>query len=493
MRAAPLAVLIAVVAGILLGGARGPGSAMTMLIAGGALVAVSLHRRGRVGLFVAVAGFALLGTAVMQRALHGIAVSPLTAAVAERANVDVEATLVDDPDGPRFSVHALARVARVDGRDAGGRTVLLSGTGDVTSRLRVLSAGDRVTVTGALEPLTGYDARFRWRHAVARLRVTDLTGFAAPAAALARTANGARGAVLRGSNGLPATERALLAGFLLGDTRAIPEHLVDDFRASGLSHLLAVSGANVAFVLAIVAPLLRRLRLGARLAGGLAVLVLFGTMTRWEPSVLRASAMAGLAMLATFLGRPADGRRLLTLAVTGLLLLDPFLLHSIGFLLSAGASAGIVLLAPATVARLPGPRPIAEALGVTAAAQLGVLPVLVPVFGSVPLVALPANLLAAPAVGPLTVWGLVAGVVGGVLGPGAAPWLQLPTYALLRFVEVVASTAATEPLAVDGRGLTGLLSLACGVVVILRVLKTPGRAKAGAGTKCGSRSDPAGQ
>jgi competence protein ComEC len=291
-----------------------------------------------------------------------------------------------------------------------------------------------------------------------------------------RVANRARAAVLDGTGMLPATERALLAGFLLGDTRALPDALVDDFRDAGLSHLLAVSGANVAFVLALAAPVLGRTRLGARCAGGVALLVLFGTMTRWEPSVLRASAMAGLALLATFLGRPASGRRLLVLAVTGLLLLDPFLVHSIGFLLSAGASAGIVLLAPSIGARLPGPRPVADALGVTAAAQLGVLPVLVPVFGTVPLVALPANLLAAPVVGPLTVWGLVAGVAGGILGPGVAHWLQVPTYALLRFVEAVARTAARTPFAVDGRGLWGLLAVACLVAGLLRVRKIhPGR------------------
>ena len=85
-----------------------------------------------------------------------------------------------------------------------------------------------------------------------------------------RTANSARAAVLAGTNVLPATERALLAGFLLGDTRSLPDALVDDFRDAGLSHLLAVSGANVAFVLALAGPLLRRLRLEARFAGGIA-------------------------------------------------------------------------------------------------------------------------------------------------------------------------------------------------------------------------------
>ena len=89
------------------------------------------------------------------------------------------------------------------------------------------------------------------------------------------------------------------------------------------------------------------------------MLVLFGTMTRWEPSVLRASAMAGIAMAATFLGRPAPAGRLLAFAAIGLLVADPFLVHSVGFLLSSGAAAGIVVLAPAISARIPGPRVIA--------------------------------------------------------------------------------------------------------------------------------------
>jgi competence protein ComEC len=151
--------------------------------------------------------------------------------------------------------------------------------------------------------------------------------------------------------------------------------------------------------------------------------------------------------------------------------LDPFLVHSVGFLLSSGAAAGIVLWSAPIAARLPGPRPLAEALSVTIAAQLGVLPVLLPVFGTVPLVALPANLLAAPVVGPLTIWGLVAGVAGGVLGPVAAHWLQLPTYALLRWVETVAHTAAAQPVALDGRAVIGLAGLLCLAVATLRLAR----------------------
>ncbi len=421
--AGPLAALAALVVGILAGEAHGPGAAVLALIGAAVLLLVSLAVREskRLALAITIAGCFLLGHAVMQRALDGLMHSPLTPLVEQRAFVDATATLVDDPSGPRFSVEVPARVTEVDGHRAGDRTVLLTGQDELMSQLRVLEAGDRLSVRGTLQPLAGFDERYRWRHVVAELSVSELVDFAPPSSPLLRVANSARAAVLAGTDRLPPTERALLAGFLLGDTRSIPDGLVDDFRDSGLSHLLAVSGANVAFVLAIAGPLLGRLRLGNRFLGGIAVLVLFGTMTRWEPSVLRACAMAAVAMTAMFLGRPVPAARILALAAIGLLVVDPFLVHSVGFLLSCGAAAGIIGLSTRIAAHVPGPRPLAEALGVTAAAQLGVLPVLLPVFGTVPLVALPANLLAAPVVGPLTVWGLVAGTVGGLDRPGDRP------------------------------------------------------------------------
>ena len=140
-----------------------------------------------------------------------------------------------------------------------------------------------------------------------------------------------------------------------------------------------------------------------------AVLVVFGTMTRWEPSVTRAIVMTSIALLAGVLGRPTSALRALLLAATLLLLIDPFLLHSVGFALSCTASLGIALWSRPITEWLWGPQWIREVLGVTAAAQIGVAPVLIPVFGSVPLVALPANLVAVPLAAPLTMWGIVAG------------------------------------------------------------------------------------
>jgi competence protein ComEC len=466
-RVAPVgafAVLAALVMGILAGQTAGAGTAAVVL--GGATVGflvAALVRRPAVRVGAGLLAVALLGTAVMQRALHGLEVSPLRAVVAQRGGARVRGTLVGDPDAGRFDTWVLVRLDSIGGRDAGGRRVLVRAGGDVAGRLRLLAAGDRVAVRGWFEPLDDFDARWRWKHAVGTLHATEFLDAWHAEAPLARAANAARGLVLAGSQQLDPTDRALLAGFLLGDTRGVPPKLDAQFRAAGLTHLTAVSGENVAFVLALFAPLLRRLALRGRLTGGIAILVFFGTMTRWEPSVLRAVAMAIIALVAGHLGRPASGLRVLVLAATVLLVADPFLLHSVGFLLSCGASLGIALLSRPIADRLRGPAWMREVLGVTAGAQLGVAPVLIPVFGSMPLVALPANLVAVPLAAPLTMWGLAAGVLGGAVrpdAPGVPQILELPTVALLHALISVADVASRVPIAVDGRAAWGLIALA---------------------------------
>jgi competence protein ComEC len=452
----------AVVAGARLGEQLGPGPAVLLLVSGllGAIAALFLPRRPA-RLALAVAAVAMLATASMQRALDGQAHSPLTAPRDARSAATITATLTDDPDGGQFNASVLARVTRIGGRSAGARTVLVTAGGDTAGKLRLLESGDQVEVSGWLQPLSGYDERLRWRHGVASFDAVELRAFEPARSPLHRTANYLRARVLAGSRHLAPTERALMAGFLLGDTRELPRDVEEQFRASGLTHLLAVSGANVAFVLALARPVLRRLPLRAQLVAGLTLLVVFGTMTRWEPSVLRACAMAACAMTALYLGRPTAGVRVLALAVVVLVLADPFLIHSIGFLLSCGASAGIAVLAPAITARVSGPHWLREPLGVTLAAQIGVAPILIPVFGSVPLAALPANLVAGPIAGPLTVLGLATGVAGGVVEswwPGLAALLQAPTAVLARAMLWVAAFFSRLPVDVDGRAAWAIIA-----------------------------------
>lgn len=348
------------------------------------------------------------------------------------------ATLVGDPA-------EVAGALRVDVR-IGGKRVEAWARGSAARALGDRLAGERVVLRGRLSPVPS-DARARLarRHVGARMTV-DGASFVSPGDVPSRLANGLRRTLVRGASVLPARRRALFTGFVLGDDRAESPEVTDDFEASGLSHLLVVSGENVAFVLALLAPFLKRLRLVGRLVGGVGVLVLFGILTRWEPSVLRAEAMAGLALLAAAMGRPVSTLRILSLAVAGLVLVDPLLVRSVGFLLSVGACAGIAVLGTRLAARMPGPRSLATVLGVTVAAQVGVLPVLVPTFGGVPVATLPANLLAVPVAGPIMMWGMGAGVAAGWLPTPLARLLHLPTQVMIAWVAGVAHRCAALPL-----------------------------------------------
>src|SRR3546814_15518934 len=137
-----------------------------------------------------------------------------------------------------------------------------------------------------------------------------------------------------------------------------------------MTHLLAVSGQNVAFCLVLAGPLLRRLRLWPRLAATLAVIAMFGLMTRFEPSVLRASAMAALAAPVIPIGRPASPVRILGLAPTGLLLVHPLPVPSVGFRLFLAACPSVVLHPPPLTSVLPAPAALPGALSLPLAGNL---------------------------------------------------------------------------------------------------------------------------
>jgi competence protein ComEC len=452
--AGPLCALCALLAGILIGEHVGGSATGVLFIGVLALVTAGLGR-GPARVALACVGLASVGFAMTARAVDG----QQHPSLALGTTVTLHGTLVDDPSGGPYSATVLVRVEV----ERGHRTVLAAASGDDAMRVRVLEAGDRVTLTGRLGRLqaTGTDQRARWQHAVARLDDTAVLA-TAPPNALFRVADAFRDHILAGTRVLAPTPRALLAGFLLGDTRDIPSDVVADYRDSGLSHLLAVSGENVAFVLAFVGPVLRRLPLVGRTALALAVIVVFATATRFEPSVLRASMMASIALLATLTGRPASRLRVLAYAVIVLLVADPFLLHSVGFLLSCGASAGIALGEPPIARRLGGPRWLREPLAVSLAAQLGVTPVLLVAFGGVPVVTPLANLAAAPAAEVLGVYGMVACTVAATARP-LGPIVQLPTALLIAWVTDVARAGAAVPLRLDTRGALACVALGAAV------------------------------
>ena len=395
-------------------------------------------------------GCALLASSLAASAWAGLEPPPIR-------TVHARVALFADPVDVGGAVRAVVRL--------GHRHVEVSARGGSGAVLGQHLAGERVFITGQLTPIPS-DLRRRLgrRHLSGRVAATEVrTGGAGNPPS--RVANGLRRLLVKGAVSLPVEQRTLFTGFVLGDDRGQSIETVDDFRSSGLSHLLVVSGENVAFVLALAGPALRRLGLTWRVIAGLGVLALFGVMTRWEPSVLRAEAMAAIALGAAAFGRPVSTLRLLALAVTAVLLVDPLLVGSVGFLLSVGACTGIALFARRLTEMIPGPRTIASGVGVTLAAQAGVAPVLVPVFGALPVVTLPANLLAMPAAGPVMVWGVVAGLPAGVVGGRTAALLHLPTRVMVAWVAGVARTAARAPL--GSLGVVPLVAIAGCIAVAL--------------------------
>jgi competence protein ComEC len=397
-------------------------------------------------------GLALLAGTLAERSLDGLR-APLAT-----GPIRAEVVLVGDPapDG-RGGVTV---DVRLDGRRLRA-TARLAAAAALDDRL----AGERVTLLGEVRPPGPYERFLPHRHLAGRLAVDTVVGWR-PGDAATRLANGLRRTLADGAAVLPDRHASLLAGVTLGDDRAQPPDMADAFQAAGLTHLLAVSGQNVAFVLAVVAPALGRLGFGPRLAATLGVLALFALVTRAEPSVLRAVAMAGVAATGAALGRPASAGRALALGVAGMVLVDPLLVTSLGFRLSVAGAAGIVAGAARVEAWLPGPRWLAAPLSVTLAAQAAVAPFLVAAFGSLPLASVPANLLAAPAAGPLMVWGLTAGLGAGLVGDAGARLLHVPTAVLLTWLDGVASAAARWPLGdVEAHDLWGLA--AAGLLVAM--------------------------
>lgn len=412
-----------------------------------ALVAVGIACIVRHPVVLVIAAL-VLTSSLAARSWSGLESSP------ERP-IDAEVTLVSDPVRTMGAVRV---DVRFDGRryDAWAR-------GRPAAALEARAAGQRVVITGRTARVEMNTWRAS-RHLSGRIVVDEVVSWSA-GNALTRAANGLRGVLVRGAESLPNDLRPLFGGFVLGDTRGQSALTVEDFRRAGLTHLLVVSGSNVAFLLVVASPLLARLRLRPRLVVTLTLLTFFAVLTRMEPSVLRATAMAALAATGSMLGRPQSSVRLLAVAVVVLLVVDPLLIHSFGFTLSVAACAGIIFLSGPIAEVIPGPRRLAQALGITIAAQLGVSPVLLQLTRGIPVVTLAANLLAEPVAGFVMGWGMTAGVLAGAGPRWLASLLHQPTRLGLWWIDSVARWSAGAPF--GSLGISGLAIVALGILGVV--------------------------
>lgn len=419
-----------------------------------------------------LAGAAVLlgGLAARRPALLCVAVAVLAGGLADRALAGLDPVAAAPLDG---WVQLVSDPAPIDGGgvrvdvQVDGRRLEASAFGGAGAALEDRLAGEQVRVSGSVRPPPAYAPWLVARRVVGRLGIDEVLD-TAPGSPATRLANALRRTFAGGATHLPQTSRSLLGGVVLGDDREQPPELVDDFRAAGLSHISVVSGQNVAYLLVAAGPLLRRLRWRARLPTTFVLLAAFAVVVRFEPSVLRAVAMAAVATTAAATGRPTVGLRVLAIAVTGLVLVDPLLARSVGFSLSVCASASILGLAPRLRSAIGGPRWLVEPLAVTLAAQIGTAPLLLGTFGPLPVASIPANLLAVPVAGLLMVWGLTAGIVAGVV-PAAAAVLHLPTQAMTWWLARVASWGAGLPLgAIDSTRALVLVAVVAAAVLARR-------------------------
>ena len=280
----------------------------------------------------------------------------------------------------------------------------------------------------------------------------------------------------------PTEQRALVPALVDGDDGRLGTDLADDFRTTGLTHLLAVSGTNLTLVVGFLLLVARWAGVRGRwlhLVGafGIAGFVL---LARTEPSVLRAAVMGSVALVGMTANGRQRGTRALGVAVVGLLLAAPGLAVSVGFALSVLATAGILLLAPVWRDALAGwlPRWCAEAVAVPAAAQVACTPLVAAISGQVSLVAVLANLLVAPVVGPATVLGLGGGLLGLVSEPVGQLAGTTAGWCVAWIVTVARHGAALPSAALDWQtglvplsALTGLTLLL--VLVLPRLLRRP--------------------
>ena len=353
-----------------------------------------------------------------------------------RWHVSLMTVLVVGPVGLVGGAAAWQEVSVIDGPCSGNATVRTdptwvgNGVGVVLQlhgkRYRVIAhgapgahlanrlAGEHVAVKGNCAKTSGPYSRYdRVTHVVGRMTVQSVSEEFSEGSIAVRAANRMRMALHDGVASMPYNLQALFAGLVIGDDRDQSREMVNQFRASGLSHLCAVSGQNVAYLLAALSPLLHRLRRNSRFIAVLCILAWFVLLTRAEPSVLRAAVMAGLVAMNAASGTSMNARTILASTVIMLLLIDPMLAWSVGFALSVGATAGLAWLS-ARLGNIIGRHGM---LASTLAAQVGTMPVSFFVFGYVPVVSLIANPLALWVAGMVMMVGLPLALLASLLTP----------------------------------------------------------------------------
>lgn len=412
-RLVPLAVAAWLGAWIGTAGLRPDGGVWFSCIASLGLGAVLFWRSRRRWAAVTVVVLVVvgLGAGLREHQLH----TSLPAQWAERgAVVDALIRVVGDPRiidrdvGPGLVVaHAvLVEMTSREEKVFTRQPVVVFASGEEGTRLAGTDPGAVVLLRAALAPAD------RDAPEAVVVRARSVSDPVSPPGPLDRLVNVLREGLRQAASHSPPEQAALVPSLVVGDTSAVSDELSDKFKVTSLSHLLAVSGANLTLMLVVVLSVARAVGVRGGAVRVLAVVCvgLFVVVCRNEPSVVRAAAMGLVSLSAMGLGRGRRSLRHLALAVLCLMFVDPWLSRTWGFALSVAACSGLTLLAPVWTRAMTSwlPRGVAEAVTVPLAAQLATQPLITALSGQVSVIGVLANMAAAPFVGPATVLGLLA-------------------------------------------------------------------------------------
>jgi competence protein ComEC len=384
-------------------------------------------------------GVVLAGGAFAQARVHVLDASRLPPqfghAVAERV------ALLEAPRERAFG----ARVATVS---LDGERVLLHASRGV--RWPTARVGAILSVRGGLRPLPAREAFLRARGVHAELRADQLADTGLRRGGLVGAIDGIRARSEQALQaGVPRPQGALLRGMALGDDSALPTDVRDEFRASGLAHLVAASGQNVMLLAALALALATVLGLGlrTRLLAVAALIAFYVPLAGAGPSIQRAGMMGAAGIAAVLSGRPADRWHALLLSAAVTLALNPRATEDVGWQLSFAAVVAILLLSgrlASGLGRRGVPTGVAEAVALTAAATVGTAPLIALHFGQTSLVSLPANVAAAPAVAP-AMWLAMLACAAAQLSPAIASPLAALAAVPAGYLTWVADAASRLP------------------------------------------------
>ena len=451
---AAAAFIVGSIGGVLVGG---PWPLMLLAALAAATAAVLLHRGWGSRTLLVLLAVAALAAAGHARGSEADARPPPPLASLEGVH-EITGVVRSDPRVLGAITRLDLRVESIGGAAAEGGLRLT-----LPAPRQPLRAGDRIAATveverpGAFEEFD-YAAFLRSRgiHAIAaypeRWTLIERDAEHAVVDALRGLRRWALGNIERA---LPEPEASLAAGMLLGRQRTMPAGLEEDLRRTGTTHLLVVSGQNIALLLGTAVGLLGAV-VARRQAALIALALLPGyvVLTGAEPPVVRAAIMAVGIAIAALSGRRTPAWIYLLYALALMLALRPLLIRDVAFQLSATATAGVLLLAPPlrdrALARL-GVAPSGLATGfvegaaVAVGASLAVLPVQAAAFGTLPLLQAPANVVVAPLYEATVLVAVIAALLGW-LDPIARLVEVAGVFAPAAFVAAVEAMAAL-PLA----------------------------------------------